>query len=822
MTKRAKPTITFPFGGIHETTSYADQPAGTCSDAQNVRPFDSLKARKRGGQRAGLELAFADAVNGSNPIQQIQSVALAFDSTALEVTSTAFSRVWSDTATYSAGNLEDQDPGIWLEYAGSGVFGSRAEGTNDRLVLSTGGGITGQQIFKTAIGVNNQGIALYDGPAITLGSKHVFNFSYELSGSPTCQTIHWRVSDSLTQFFTVRLAISGGNITTTIIKFDSGTTFPSPTTGSLTWTPTGATTDLYDYSLEVSGNTFTFKAEGTTLWTYVDSSFSANTKFAFGAYEAAGATGTWERCSVQLAETPASLRTVKLIVASGGNLYDGTPASGLSLIGSGGDVVSAGEVAIVEAFQQGFTADGLSSGYNVIDLKDRTVTPWQTLVTAGALPVGGTGTAYAITAVSTTASTFTVAENLSSLIAGDLIEVRDSTGNDRSYSVASDSGTGPTVITVNETIQDSTVDGNIYVATVGCRLAALYAGRVWLSGLETDPQNWWASRAQDPFDWDYFPATQTDTDPVAGNTNQTGKLEDIVTALMPYLDDIMYFGGDHTLWKLSGDPADSQGRFDNVSRQIGVMGPEAWTYDAAGNLYFMGQNGLYRVAQGGTQLEQVGAGKLDTTFSALNFASNRVRLLYDREWRGVHIFITPTTEPTTGSSSYFWDERTDSFWRDVYPATHGPTAVLLYDADAFDDRAVYLGGFDSKIRQFDRTVKDDDGTAITSFVLFTPIIAGDTGRISATDITVNLAEGSDSNAILQVFAAATAENAAATTTIRAAKTLTEGRNTPMNQRVADNVVQLKIIDSTLASTWALESGSVSLNLAGNVRNEESS
>jgi hypothetical protein len=688
MAKRQKPMLKFPFGGIVETSSYADQPAGTCSDAQNVRPFDSLKARKRGGQRAGLELAFADAVNGSNPIQQIESVALAFDSTALVASSVALERNFNDDSI-PLGELDVVDPGIWATYTGApGQVAT--EGGNDSVQVNAAGAGSSRSAQKNSVGANNNGQMMYNGPSITLGSKYILEVTHELIAAPNSEMIYVRCNLTNNTGFAIRAAVSGSDITVVILKYSPAPSFPSVDTGSTTWSsPPGGTGVSHVYQLEMNGNTMTMKADGTTLWTYTTTDFSTDQQVGFGTFENSSR-GNTLGCRILLAETPASLRTVKLLVASGGNLYDGTPVEGLSLLGSGGDVASSGEVAIVEAFQKGYTADGFASGYNEINLNTRVVTPWQDQITAGALPVGGTGTQYDITAVDTTAGTFTVAEDLSSLVAGDFIEVRDSTGNDKSYTVASDSGTGPTVITVNETIPDATVDGVIIEGDVACRLAALYNGRVWLSGLETDPQNWWASRAQDPNDWDYFPATITDTDPVAGNTNQTGKLEDIVTALMPYLDDVMFFGGDHTLWKLSGDPADANGRFDNVSRQIGVMGPEAWTYDATGNLFFMGQNGLYKVAQGGTQLEQVGRGKLDDTFSQLDFSANRVRLLYDREWRGVHIFITPTSEPSTGSSNYFWDERTKSFWRDVYPAAHGPTAVKLYDADAFTLLSTWL------------------------------------------------------------------------------------------------------------------------------------
>lgn len=73
---------------------------------------------------------------------------------------------------------------------------------------------------------------------------------------------------------------------------------------------------------------------------------------------------------------------------------------------------------------------------------------------------------YAISAAPT-ASTFTVAEDLSTgnnhVDADTKFIVSGSTANDGTYTVASTSGTGPTVITVDETVPDTTQDGNVIV-----------------------------------------------------------------------------------------------------------------------------------------------------------------------------------------------------------------------------------------------------------------------------------------------------------------------------------------------------------------------
>ena len=88
-----------------------------------------------------------------------------------------------------------------------------------------------------------------------------------------------------------------------------------------------------------------------------------------------------------------------------------------------------------------------------------------------------TGTAVSITAVSTSNKTFTVAEDLSDRIAGDRLLVAGSTGNDGYYTLASLTGTGPTVLTVVGTISSAVVDGTIQYIDRVKFVKVLSAGR---------------------------------------------------------------------------------------------------------------------------------------------------------------------------------------------------------------------------------------------------------------------------------------------------------------------------------------------------------
>lgn len=353
---------------------------------------------------------------------------------------------------------------------------------------------------------------------------------------------------------------------------------------------------------------------------------------------------------------------------------------------------------------------------------------------------------------------------------------------------------------------------------LACRIIALYRGRIVMAGLLSEPQNWFMSKSGDPFDWDYSPETTTAIQAVAGNSSVVGELGDVVTALMPYQDDLMFMGSPNSLWVMRGDPA-AGGAIDNISRQIGVVGAQAFTWDSS-HLYFLSRNGLYRTEANGGAPEHISQGRLDSVFDNIDFSTNHVRLLYDADWQGVHIFITPSEQPASSNDHWFWDSRTDSFWRDQYPAVQGPTAVSLFNADNPADRAVLLGGWDGYVRSFDEDANGDDGTAITSMVLVQPMNAGQAFMDSLLD-DINLILGEGSEAVtLKLYGGNTVEQAKGNQEAGNAlfsKVIVPGRNSAIRQRVRSNAIILEISQTSSTGTWAFESGVLKTKLLGRVR-----
>ena len=177
--------------------------------------------------------------------------------------------------------------------------------------------------------------------------------------------------------------------------------------------------------------------------------------------------------------------------------------------------------------------------------------------------------------------------------------------------------------------------------------------------------------------------------------------------------------------------------------------------------------------------------------------------------------MSPLTQPTTASEHYFWDERTDSFWKDQYPAAQGPSTTLLYNTDDPARRAVLIGGYDGYVRFFDPNALDDDGTAISSRIRFTPITPGGvfaSSRLNDIHIVTDTRSGAVNFSLFTGDTAQTANTAATSGAARLSRVLVAGRNTSMRQRISQNTLVPVMAHSVVGESWAFESGGATVEL----------
>jgi hypothetical protein len=207
---------------------------------------------------------------------------------------------------------------------------------------------------------------------------------------------------------------------------------------------------------------------------------------------------------------------------------------------------------------------------------------------------------------------------------------------------------------------------------------------------------------------------------VAGNASRAGAIGDALNCLMPWTDDVLVLGGDHSIYQVQGDIA-AGGQILAVSEAVGTLGPDCWDLDPTGTMYFVGTDGVYRMTVG-SQPVNISSAAIRDFFVSINRTTTYVVANWDRDRNGLWIHLTPVNSGAT--THLFYDASGGGFFPLQYPVTNGPISAATFDGDGPLDRQLVLGGRDGYIRKFDPTVLvDDNGTAsanISSYVQIGP------------------------------------------------------------------------------------------------------
>lgn len=272
------------------------------------------------------------------------------------------------------------------------------------------------------------------------------------------------------------------------------------------------------------------------------------------------------------------------------------------------------------------------------------------------------------------------------------------------------------------------------------RLIATWRGRIVLSGLLLDPQDWFMSAVGEPTDFDYSPASTSPTQAIAGTVAPQGIVGDMITALIPYTDDILVMGTDHMIWMFRGDPM-AGGQIDLISDGIGIAWGQAWCKDPYGNIYFVSnKTGIYTLIPG--QQPQRISQAIEQTLQAINTGDNTIRLIWDDRYQGLHVFVTETAAPAA-AVHFFFEQRSGAWWYDVFGNTdHNPLCCVTFDGNEPEDRVPLIGSWDGYVRKLDPEATKDDGTKIESEVWIGPITTARFDAIMCKSLQAHLGENS--------------------------------------------------------------------------------
>lgn len=360
-----------------------------------------------------------------------------------------------------------------------------------------------------------------------------------------------------------------------------------------------------------------------------------------------------------------------------------------------------------------------------------------------------------------------------------------------------------------------------------CALIETWRGRIVLARSADEPHNWFLSKKDEPNNWDFFPAVPGETDAVAGNNSPAGLCPDIINSVVPYSEDILVFGGDHSIWALVGDPA-AGGRLELVSDVAGMSFGRPWCKDPNGVLYFFGsQGGIFKWVPG-ARPERVSVNKIERQLQEVNLSTHYIRLVYNYKDEGIHILQCPFGAGGTTVSHWFLELQTGAFSKDKFGTSTWtnvqPTAAMVVDGDEFDDRSVVFGCEDGYVRKWDKAAKSDDTrtdgvthNAIDAFFTLFPLpgLSEESTAFESqfSGLTVVL-DPEQEGARYELYASETPEEIGVA---RRMGDLVPGRNPPKWDRVSGSYCGLRIRNAAPEQRFAWERGYVRVSSAGPVR-----
>jgi len=229
------------------------------------------------------------------------------------------------------------------------------------------------------------------------------------------------------------------------------------------------------------------------------------------------------------------------------------------------------------------------------------------------------------------------------------------------------------------------------------------------------------SATGDPFNWDYAPEVVQPSQAWRSDLPPSFDVDDVLNGFAPITDDFAIVFGDHSIWRLTGDPGPGgNGVYDVLTRSMGGAFGRAWCVGPAGELYFWTNEGELAVVRGGQQIEVLSGARMREVFRSVDLSKNFIRMTWNYRADRLDIFACPYGGETGTGRWYSWERETNALWEHEFTGRTVTDAITV-DADKPADASVVLGFNDGRVRKFDDAQEWDDGFDIYSHVRIGPI-----------------------------------------------------------------------------------------------------
>ncbi len=781
--------LEFPAAGKSTRQSFQRQSPFTSTQMQNMRAIDAEEQKRRGGTRPWLSRQFAEKLGSGNPINLINELRTTRVSGSLVFLDLLDDATNWDAASWTSGLPDFTDGsalavqidtrGAMLKTASIPSMNQTASRKISAFIRPGGSWVDDMEVWLHG-NMDNTTPVKADSIECQLKFENKFETEVDaritiwINGTPREQlTFTYIVNESeeqATGWFSLTIEPNRATVVwdTELRRHELVGDFPTPTVagdaaGFTLVTPSGAIQKVDTFRIDYTGSALTFPPE-IIVAASNGQLYAENPK---GTMATVSTNITLETDPIQSVERNGKLYIADFAVPRFERLTKNsraTLAANGTLTDLDGTFDTAGDTFVI-------------AGGDVLEITDATngvgtvVLQWYKVTTVTS------GTVLVITQLDGTALTTNTATALAYRIVPGL----------KVY----DTSTSPDAVT-------------LWVATAGvlpygARLISKFRTAIILSGDPNNPGWWWMGNEIDPNDW--FQSATNVRGPVFGTSVAEDFASSIgapLTALVRYTKDYHIMATSQDMLIMRGHPLQGGG-VGVISGTIGIISPWAHAVTDDNVLYFLSQNGVYRLTeQEATVLEEPTAVSRETLpleLVDIDVAVNEVFFVNDPKRAGIYIYVTPKS---VGASKIFYlDLFTGGFFPDTLADGHQPLSAVYSGAN----NEVFIGCRDGFIRNYDESVKSDDGTAQEANVDIGPFRI-DNGRFAMADsVEIELDDGSDD--VTWEFRTGESPEAAVKATALTTGTASAGRNYLQSIRQSGKwgVLRLK---TTTASAWSLE------------------
>jgi len=356
---------------------------------------------------------------------------------------------------------------------------------------------------------------------------------------------------------------------------------------------------------------------------------------------------------------------------------------------------------------------------------------------------------------------------------------------------------GPKILDFDNEILEQLIPTTGYVPT-GARALTVYRERlVWAVG-----RAWYMSRVGDIYDYDYGADADDLGRAVSSVSSDSGQPGDPIIAMAAGGYDYLIMWGEDSTWVLRGDPVYG-GQLYAIDKHIGCVDSSAWCRGESEEIFFLSKNGMYRLdANVDSGPQAISKPNIPRELQNAARDNYETTLVYDSEYEGIAIFITP--KDSAEVIHWWFDTETQSFWKWRFQTGHQPISALGFSGNPTFKRKLVMLCKDGYIRELGGS--DDDGTAISSEIVFGPYQLDDSRRVEGILNTLQVTlDTLSSDVTVEIYVDETAEQvveaATAATSPAYSVTIGGGQSKVIRPRRRGGSMAIRIAATT---DWAFE------------------